>query len=105
MTAGQKLHRMLHVNMRRQNQNADVGQFAPDDSSDVKTFGGVGWRHTDVDDQQVRILRTDQSKSFGGIACLADDIKPGAPEQARRTTPRPPPSCMCRSTGWRSSRG
>ena len=59
MTAGQKLHRVLDLDMSRQNQNADLGQFIPDDSRDIKTLGGVGWRHTDVDDKQVRIFRTD----------------------------------------------
>ena len=59
MAAGQKLHRVLDLDMRRQNQNADFGQFTPDDSCYIKALGGVGWRHTDVDDKQVGIFRTD----------------------------------------------
>ena len=84
MTARQKLHRVLDLDMRRQHQNADFGQFTPDDRCHVKTLGGVGWRHTDVDDKQIRIFRTDQGEGFGGIAGLADNVEPGAPEQARQ---------------------
>jgi len=80
MPACYELYRILDFVMRRQNEYAGFGQLLPDYSCDVKAFGGVGRRHTDVDDKQVGCLRA-------GAAPLHPPVLPKPTVALKRSGP------------------
>ena len=48
----------------------------------AQTFVGVGGRHPDVDDRDVRVLLADGGEELRGVAGLGDDLESGLGEQA-----------------------
>ena len=49
---------------------------------------GVGRRHPDVDDRDVRVLLADRGEELRGVAGLGDDLETGLGEQAGDALPQ-----------------
>ena len=49
LAAGQQRHRVLDLDVRREDQDGDVGKLVADRPGRVQPLGGVGGRHPDVD--------------------------------------------------------
>jgi signal transduction histidine kinase len=107
MPTGKKLNRVIHLDMRGENEDARLGKLRPDPAGGLDPLGRLGRGHPDVDDHQVRVLPAHQSEQRSGVAGLPDDVEPGAGEQAGEALPQQDvvvgdddPGC-----GWGRSRG
>jgi len=50
-------------------------------------FDGVGRRHPDIDDGEVRQLRGDHVHQCGAVGCRSDDVEPGVDENVPQSLP------------------
>src|SRR6266581_4000133 len=87
LPAGEELHRVLDLGMRRQNENARLRQLGPDDARRLQTLGRVVRGHPDIDDDQVGVALAYQLDELGGGARLAHDLEAGVLQQARDSLP------------------
>jgi membrane-associated phospholipid phosphatase len=83
LTAGEQVHRVLDLDVRRQDQDGDHGELGTDHPGRVQAFGGMAGRHPDVHDHQLRILLPHQLHELRGVTGLPDHGKARALEQAR----------------------
>ena len=82
MAACEQLHRLVDLDVRREHEDPCGGEVLPDDTSGVEPLGRVrGW-HADVDDDELRLLFTDQGEQLRPVAGLADDVEAVSLEQA-----------------------
>ncbi len=70
------------LDVLRKDEYPDVRMLGADLFGGDETFVGVGRRHADVDDGDVRVLRRDFAEQHVGIGGLADDLHTGVAEQA-----------------------
>jgi hypothetical protein len=85
--AGQQLHRVLDLGMRRQDQDARGRELQADHPGRLQTLGGIGRRHPDVDDHQLGRLLADQREKLRAAAGLPHHLETGALKQAGQTLP------------------
>src|ERR1039458_9001736 len=60
LAALQKVDRGLQLNVRRQEQDSDLGEFAANLTRDIDALKSVGRRHADVCDDEVGLSGTDR---------------------------------------------
>ena len=78
---------MLHLGVRRQDQDRGVRVLPADLVGGVQAFGGMAGRHPDIHDHQLGPLLADQLKKPRGIAALADHVEARTFEQAGQALP------------------
>jgi len=78
---------VLHLDVRRQDQDRGVRVLLADLVGGVQAFGGVGRRHPDIDDDQLGPLLADHLKKPRRIAGLADHVEARTFEQAGHALP------------------
>jgi undecaprenyl-diphosphatase len=83
LTAGEQVHRVLDLDVRRQDQDGDPGELRPDHPGRVQAFGGMAGRHPDVHDHQLGLLLPHQLHELRGVAGLPGHGKARTLEQAR----------------------
>jgi hypothetical protein len=83
--AGEQLHRLVDLRVRREHQDPDLGELVSDDARRLEPLGLVSRRHANVDDHQVGRAVTHPLEQLGRVAGLADDVEPGLLEQARES--------------------
>ena len=81
LTALQKVNRGLQLNVRRQEQDPDLGKLAANYPRDIDALKGVGRRHPDIYDDEVRLFRTHRGNQRPGVADALDHVVPGLAEQ------------------------
>jgi len=84
LSPGQQLHGVVHLDMRREDQDGGLGKFLADHPSRLQAFDGVRGRHPDVGDHEVGDVLPDEVGELGGVAGLAHHLVAGALEQARQ---------------------
>ena len=70
----QKVHRLLDLDMSRQDEHRRLRKLLPDDPCRIEPFGRVGWRHAYVNDDQMREMLAYELDDFVGVACLSDHV-------------------------------
>ena len=86
--AGEQLHRLVDLDVRRQHQDAGARKLGADHARGLEPLGLMVRRHADVDDYEVRLVLAHQLEQRGSVACL--------PDHRRSPTVR---------AGWRGPRG
>src|SRR5690349_24247471 len=61
----------LHV--RREDEEADLGELLADRSRRVEPLGRVRRRHANVHDRELGLVLADELEKLGGVARLSDD--------------------------------
>jgi hypothetical protein len=84
MAAGEQLHRLLDLDVRRQDEDPGLGELVTDHARGLEPLGLVIGRHADVDYRHVGLMLTNQGEEAGRVAGLADDLEPGPLEQAQQ---------------------
>jgi len=81
--ARQQVHRVFHLDMRRQHQDGGLGPLLTDRLRGVQALGRVRRRHADVDHDEVGEEPPDQFQQLGGVTGPAQDLEVGALQQTR----------------------
>ena len=74
-------HGVGRLDVLRQHEHGDVGVIVADPLGGDETFVGVGRRHLDVDDGDVRRRATDLVEELVGVLGLTDDVDAGVAEE------------------------
>ena len=82
LTAGQKLHRVLHLDVGREDEDARLGKRLADRPRRLETLSRMSRRHSDVDEHQVGPVLADQVEQLHPVAGLPYHLELGALEQA-----------------------
>jgi hypothetical protein len=85
LPALEELHRMLHLDVRRQDEDPDLGKLLADHLRGVKPLRLVIGRHPDVDDHELGRALTHELEQLGRVARLPDDREPGPLQQADKS--------------------
>src|SRR5262245_32536397 len=76
---------MGNFGVRREDEDGGVGKLLANDCCALEPFGGVGWRHPNVDDRQIGTVFSYELEKLGAVRGPADDLESGAIEQARQS--------------------
>ena len=74
---------MLDLDMRGEDEDADLRKLLADRAGRVEPLGRVRRRHADVDDDELGLLLAHERRAARRVAGLADDLEAGPLEQAR----------------------
>ena len=85
--AGQQLHRVLDLGVRRQDEDADVRVLGADRPRGVEALRRVRRRHPDVDEHEVGRRLADESQQLRRVPRLPDHGEARALEHAREPFP------------------
>ena len=88
LAAGQQFGGLLELDVGGQHQDCGVRQLLADHPGGVQAFGGVGGRHPDVHDDQVRPPVPDQRQQLGRVPGPPDDFEAGSCQEAGQTFPQ-----------------
>ena len=83
LAAREQVHRVLHLDVRREDDDRRLGQLLPDRTRRVEALGRVRRRHADVDDGEIGTLLANQGEQLVAVARLPDDLEAEPLEQAR----------------------
>lgn len=73
---GDQLRRVFDLDVRRQHQHTDAGMLAPDLLGRFQPLGGMGRWHPNIDDDEIRALRSNQFQQRRGIPARPTTSKP-----------------------------
>src|SRR5262245_57600384 len=78
----EQVERRVDLDVRREHEDPDLGELAPNRPGSLQPFLIVGRRHSDVDDHEVRGLIAAGRLERQCVAGLADDVVTGSAEHA-----------------------
>ena len=81
-----QLERVVGLDVLRQHEHADVGMRLADLDRRAQSVVGVGRRHADVDDRDVRAMRADLAEELVGITGLRYHVEALGLEHADHAT-------------------
>jgi hypothetical protein len=80
--AGQQLHGVLHLDVRGEHQDGDVGKLLAYHPRGLHPVGCIGGWHPDVHDGEVRVLLADELDQLSAVSRLAHHLVSRTLEQA-----------------------
>lgn len=84
-TGGEQVHRMLHLDVRGEDQDGDLRELSPDSATDVETLSGLTGRHADVNDGECRLVPSNGGEQLLGVGALINHLEAGPTQQTRET--------------------
>jgi len=84
LSPSEQVECFLDLDVRRENEDRDLGKLVADRSRCLETLRQVSGRHPDVYDGKIGSQPANQPQKLRGVACLTDDLEPGPLEKARQ---------------------
>ena len=88
LPSASKRRRVVHLDVRRENENPDAGILLPDGAGRLEPFDGLRGRHPDVHEHQVGGELAHEGQQLTASPASADHLESGATEQPRHSRRR-----------------